>query len=100
MARARVVVVGSSNIDMVIKTERIPGGGETVLGGEFCMVPGGKGITDQFGGYRNLPLTDKVKNRLHFMGEGGYLVKTEHRSRALDGVHRSKHLGHQFLVFW
>lgn len=43
MARPRLVVVGSSNIDMVVKTERIPRGGETVLGGDFVMVPGGKG---------------------------------------------------------
>ena len=28
---------------MVVKSERIPRGGETVLGGEFVMVPGGKG---------------------------------------------------------
>ena len=28
---------------MVVKSERIPKGGETVLGGEFVMVPGGKG---------------------------------------------------------
>jgi len=28
---------------MVVKSERMPGGGETVLGGEFVMVPGGKG---------------------------------------------------------
>lgn len=43
MARPKLVVVGSSNMDMVVKTERIPRGGETVLGGDFVMVPGGKG---------------------------------------------------------
>lgn len=43
MARAKIVVVGSSNIDMVVKSDRIPMGGETVLGGDFVMVPGGKG---------------------------------------------------------
>lgn len=43
LPRARIVVVGSSNIDMVVKAERIPRGGETVLGGDFVMVPGGKG---------------------------------------------------------
>lgn len=41
--RARVVVVGSSNTDMVVRTRRIPAPGETVLGGDFQMVPGGKG---------------------------------------------------------
>ncbi|MCC6730363.1 MAG: ribokinase [Chthonomonadales bacterium] len=41
--RARIAVIGSSNTDMVVKTERIPAPGETVLGGDFVMVPGGKG---------------------------------------------------------
>lgn len=40
---ARVVVVGSSNMDMVARTERLPAPGETVLGSEFVMTPGGKG---------------------------------------------------------
>jgi ribokinase len=43
MDRPKIVVVGSSNTDMVIKTGRIPTPGETVLGGEFYMVAGGKG---------------------------------------------------------
>jgi ribokinase len=43
MNTARVVVIGSSNTDMVVKAARIPQPGETVLGGEFVMVPGGKG---------------------------------------------------------
>ncbi len=38
-----IVVVGSSNTDMVVKGERIPVPGETVIGGEFVMVAGGKG---------------------------------------------------------
>lgn len=41
--RKRIVVVGSSNTDMVIKLARIPRPGETVLGGEFFMAAGGKG---------------------------------------------------------
>jgi len=40
---ARMVVIGSSNTDMVIKSDRLPAPGETVSGGEFIMVPGGKG---------------------------------------------------------
>ena len=38
-----IVVVGSSNMDLVVKTDRIPTLGETILGGDFLMVPGGKG---------------------------------------------------------
>ena len=39
----KIVVVGSSNTDMVIQSERIPRPGETILGGTFFMNPGGKG---------------------------------------------------------
>jgi len=39
----RIVVVGSSNTDMIIKVDRIPKPGETVIGGEFSTAAGGKG---------------------------------------------------------
>jgi ribokinase len=39
----RVLVVGSSNTDMVIRVPRIPRPGETVLGTDFAMAGGGKG---------------------------------------------------------
>jgi ribokinase len=38
-----VLVVGSSNTDMVLRVPRIPRPGETVLGGAFAMAGGGKG---------------------------------------------------------
>jgi ribokinase len=38
-----IIVVGSSNTDMIIKLDRIPRPGETLLGGEFVVAPGGKG---------------------------------------------------------
>ena len=38
-----ILVVGSSNTDMVIKAEHLPVAGETILGGSFFMNPGGKG---------------------------------------------------------
>ncbi|UCH62915.1 MAG: ribokinase [Fidelibacterota bacterium] len=43
MAAPRIVVVGSSNTDMVIKMDRLPGPGETLIGDEFIMAAGGKG---------------------------------------------------------
>ena len=39
----KVLVVGSSNTDMVVKTSKFPQPGETVLGGTFLLNPGGKG---------------------------------------------------------
>jgi ribokinase len=43
MSAPRIVVVGSSNTDMVVKGRRLPGPGETVKGGQFVMAAGGKG---------------------------------------------------------
>jgi ribokinase len=42
-ARPHILVVGSSNTDMVIFCDRLPHPGETVLGGKFNMFGGGKG---------------------------------------------------------
>jgi len=39
----KILVIGSSNTDMVIKTKKLPAPGETILGGTFLMNPGGKG---------------------------------------------------------
>jgi ribokinase len=41
--KPRVLVVGSSNTDLVVFCERLPKPGETVLGGVFKMFGGGKG---------------------------------------------------------
>src|SRR6201995_1882395 len=41
--RPHILVVGSSNTDMVVFCDRLPHPGETVLGGQFNMFGGGKG---------------------------------------------------------
>jgi ribokinase len=41
--KKKIVVVGSSNTDMIVKTPRIPRPGETVVGGDFFLTAGGKG---------------------------------------------------------
>jgi len=43
MTRPKVLVIGSTNVDMVIKSEKLPTKGETVMGGSFYMNIGGKG---------------------------------------------------------
>lgn len=43
MSTKKIIVIGSCNTDMVIKTDRLPTPGETVLGGTFLMNAGGKG---------------------------------------------------------
>jgi len=43
VAGARLTVVGSINLDLVVQAERLPRPGETVSGARFARVPGGKG---------------------------------------------------------
>ena len=43
MKTGKILVIGSSNTDMTIKSERLPAPGETILGGKFLMGAGGKG---------------------------------------------------------
>lgn len=43
MKSSKILVAGSSNTDMVIKTASFPAPGETILGGSFFMNAGGKG---------------------------------------------------------
>ncbi len=43
MSDSKIVVVGSSNTDMIIQVDKIPVPGETVLGGKFSTAAGGKG---------------------------------------------------------
>ena len=49
MSSSSIIVVGSSNTDMIIKLERIPRPGETILGGEFVTAAGGKGANQAVG---------------------------------------------------
>ncbi len=39
----RVLVIGSSNTDLIIRASKLPSPGETVLGGTFFIAGGGKG---------------------------------------------------------
>ena len=43
MTAPKIVVLGSVNIDLVIRAPKLPSPGETVLGGRFFEAPGGKG---------------------------------------------------------
>jgi len=52
MNKNPILVVGSSNTDMIIKVKRIPKPGETILGGEFAMAAGGKGANQAVGAAR------------------------------------------------
>jgi ribokinase len=47
--RSQVVVVGSLNADFVVRVARFPVAGETVVGREFHVFPGGKGANQAYG---------------------------------------------------
>jgi len=60
-----IVVIGSSNTDMVIKCEHLPAPGETILGGNFFMNAGGKGANQAVAAARlngNVSFIAKVGN--------------------------------------
>jgi ribokinase len=48
----RILVLGSSNTDMIIKLDHIPRPGETILGGAFLIANGGKGANQAVGAAR------------------------------------------------
>ncbi|MEI7535405.1 MAG: ribokinase, partial [Verrucomicrobiae bacterium] len=52
MKQPSIVVVGSSNTDMIIQLDRIPKPGETILGGTFTTAAGGKGANQAVGAAR------------------------------------------------
>ncbi|MFW5773971.1 MAG: ribokinase [Tangfeifania sp.] len=41
--KPKIIVIGSSNTDMVVKVPHIPAPGETIMGTDFMTIPGGKG---------------------------------------------------------
>lgn len=40
---AKITVIGSINMDLVVKSDEIPKPGETLFGNELLQIPGGKG---------------------------------------------------------
>ncbi|SCL20937.1 ribokinase [Micromonospora rhizosphaerae] len=52
MQQTRVAVVGSANMDLVGTAAALPRPGETVLGSDFVMVPGGKGANQAIAAVR------------------------------------------------
>ena len=75
-----IIVVGSANTDMVIKADKFPLPGQTILGGEFFMFPGGKGANQAVAASRlggNVFFVTRVGNDIfgqqalqHFEKEG------------------------------
>ena len=54
----QLLVVGSINMDLVFQTSQLPNPGETVIGGSFCQINGGKGANQAVAAARgsNVPV--------------------------------------------
>jgi ribokinase len=48
----KIVVIGSSNVDLIMKMDHLPGKGETVTDADFMQVFGGKGANQAVGAVR------------------------------------------------
>src|SRR5436190_1057701 len=77
-----LVVVGSLNMDFVVSVDHLPSPGETVLGRDFKMIPGGKGANQacaagRLGG-------NSVAVRL--IGRVGYDVFADHLKASLSAA--------------
>jgi ribokinase len=65
MNQQNILVIGSLNTDMVVRTEKIPVPGETVLGKDFFMNTGGKGANQAVAASRlggNVSFIGKIGN--------------------------------------
>src|SRR5690606_32098549 len=79
--RRDVLVIGSANMDMVIQSDRFPRPGETVLGNDFAMFPGGKGANQA-------TACARLGGRVHFIGKMGKDVFRDDLTRSMerDGI--------------
>lgn len=82
-----IVVLGSANMDLVVRQERLPLPGETIFGRSFSTVPGGKGLNQAIASAR-------LGGDVEFVGSVGSDEYGARLRRALeiDGV-RTTHVG-------
>ncbi|MDQ3255696.1 MAG: PfkB family carbohydrate kinase, partial [Acidobacteriota bacterium] len=76
---SRIVVVGSLNADFVLGVERFPAPGETIVGREFAVIPGGKGANQAYAAAR-------LGGRVSMVGQVGGDVHAELLKRNLAEV--------------
>lgn len=76
---ASIVVVGSLNMDFVVQVDHLPAPGETVLGGGFRMIPGGKGANQACAAGK----TAGPGTRVRMIGRVGYDPFADHLKASL-----------------
>jgi ribokinase len=77
MTRNSILVVGSANMDMVVKARRFPDPGETVFGEQFGMYPGGKGANQAV-------CIAKLGGKVFFIGKMGKDIFRERLSLSMQ----------------
>ena len=83
----RIIVIGSSNTDMVIKSKKLPAPGETILGGTFLMNPGGKGANQAVAAAR-------LHGKVTFVAKTGNDVFGSEAKQLFD----KEHIDTRFLI--
>ena len=61
---SEILVIGSMNMDLVVEAERYPEEGETIIGGKFEQIPGGKGANQALA-------ASKLGDNVEFIGACG-----------------------------
>lgn len=77
-----LVVVGSLNMDFVVTVERLPAPGETVLGRDFQMIPGGKGANQACAAGK----LGAGRVAVRMIGRVGYDVFADHLKASLSSA--------------
>ncbi|MCC5908046.1 MAG: ribokinase [Balneolaceae bacterium] len=77
----KIAVIGSSNTDLVVNTPHFPAPGETILGRQFLMNPGGKGANQAVAAAR-------LGGRVAFIGKTGndYFGRETRKNLAKEGI--------------
>ena len=79
---AALVVVGSLNMDFVVTVDRLPAPGETVLGRDFQMIPGGKGANQACAAGK----LSAGGGAVRMIGRVGYDVFADHLKASLSAA--------------
>ncbi|RYD64017.1 MAG: ribokinase, partial [Verrucomicrobiaceae bacterium] len=87
----RIVVIGSSNTDLVLSCKRLPKPGETLLGGEFSRSAGGKGANQAVAAARAGAKVSFIG--AHGADEFGRAAKAGLRAEGIDVRHFREHAG-------
>src|SRR4051794_36058795 len=86
-----IVVIGSINMDLVCRADRMPRRGETVLGNHFMTLPGGKGANQAVAAAK---LASR-KQQVHMIGRVG---DDDFGERLLNGLQQHNVKTHHVTI--